>query len=92
MATANAIAAVGQAILALIAAGVPRDEFGSSQFALSSQGFRPPMEEGISLYLYRITMAGEIRGIATSLGWKSRRKRRCRSISTIYFPPGPEKL
>ena len=62
MASANAIAAVGQAILSLIAGAVPKDEFGSSRFELyQAKDFQAPMEEGISLYLYRITPAGEIR-------------------------------
>ncbi|MCU1254610.1 MAG: hypothetical protein JWM83_909, partial [Candidatus Angelobacter sp.] len=62
MATPNAIAATGQAVLALIAAGISRDEFPSAKFELyQARNFQTPMEEGISLYLYRITPAGEIR-------------------------------
>ena len=65
MATANAIAAIGRAILALIAGAVPRDEFAAAQFELyQAKDFQSPMEEGISLYLYRITSAGEIRSEA----------------------------
>ena len=59
MATANAIAATGQAILALIAGAVPRDGFPAAQFELyQAKDFQSPMEEGISLYLYRIAPAG----------------------------------
>ncbi len=52
MATPNAIAATGQAVLALIAAGISRDEFPSAKFELyQARNFQTPMEEGISLYL-----------------------------------------
>jgi hypothetical protein len=62
VASANAIAAVEQAILSLIAGRMTRDEFPAGQFDLyQARDFRSPMEEGISLYLYRITQAGEIR-------------------------------
>jgi hypothetical protein len=62
MATANAIAATGKAILGLIASGIPRDEFATAKFELyQARDFQSPMSEGISLYLYRITPAGEIR-------------------------------
>lgn len=62
MATPNAIAAAGQAILGLIAAGVPHDEFADAKFELyQAKNFQSPMTEGVSLYLYRITPAGEIR-------------------------------
>ena len=86
MATANAIAAVGQAILALIAAGVPRDEFGSSQFQLyQAKDFQTPMEEGISLYLYRITMAGEIRNYPPQIAPDGRRYRQPLPINLHYL-------
>ena len=77
MASANAIAAVGQAILSLIAGGVPKDEFASSRFELyQAKDFQSPMEEGISLYLYRITTAGEIRN------YPPRSRRRWPTLST----------
>jgi len=62
MATANAIASTGKAILGLIAAGVPSAEFSTAKFELyQARDFQTPMAEGISLYLYRVTPAGEIR-------------------------------
>jgi hypothetical protein len=62
MATPYAIAATGQAILGLFANAIPRDEFPAAKFELyQAKDFQSPMEEGVSLYLYRITPAGEIR-------------------------------
>jgi hypothetical protein len=76
MATPNAIAATGQAILALIAAGIDRDEFPAAKFELyQARNFQTPMEEGISLYLYRITPAGEIRNYPPRISPDGRRYR-----------------
>jgi hypothetical protein len=69
VASAYAIAATGQAILGLLAGAVPRDEFASAQFELyQAKNFQSPMEEGISLYLYRVTPASEIRNFPPKIG------------------------
>jgi len=86
MATPNAIAATGQAILALIAAGVSRDEFPSAKFELyQSKNFQTPMEEGISLYLYRVTAAGEIRNYPPRIAPDGRRYRPLLPINLHYI-------
>jgi Pvc16 N-terminal domain len=86
MATANAIAAVGQAILALVAAGVPRDEFALAQFQLyQAKDFQSPMEEGLSLYLYRITPAGEIRNYPPRIAPDGRRYRQVLPVNLHYL-------
>jgi|SRR5262245_6101554 len=57
MATYPAIAVTGQAILKLLADSCPRAEFPSARFELFQIGNfsqSQPMEEGISLYLYRL--------------------------------------
>ncbi len=55
MATYQAIAATGEAILGMLEAARPRPEFATIQFALyQASNFQNPMEEGISLYLYRV--------------------------------------
>jgi uncharacterized protein DUF4255 len=62
MATFQAIAATGQAMLGLLADAVPKPEFANSQFELYQiSNFGNPMEEGVSLYLYRIAVNGTIR-------------------------------
>jgi hypothetical protein len=86
MATANAIATVGQAILALIAGGVPHDEFASSRFELyQAKDFQAPMEEGVSLYLYRISPAGEIRNYPPRVGPDGKRYRQLLPINLHYL-------
>ena len=62
MASFQAIAATGQAMLGLLADAVPKPEFANAQFELYQIGnFNNPMEEGISLYIYRIAVNGTIR-------------------------------
>jgi hypothetical protein len=56
MATDHAIAATGEAILGLLEAARPKPEFATIQFALyQASNFQTPMEDGVSLYLYRIS-------------------------------------
>jgi hypothetical protein len=86
VATANAIAAVGQAILSLIAGAVPHDEFPSAQFELyQAKDFQSPMPEGISLYLYRITPAGEIRNYPPRITPDGKRYRQALPINLHYL-------
>jgi hypothetical protein len=86
MASPNAIAATGQAILALIAAGVPRDEFPSAKFELyQAQNFQTPMDEGISLYLYRVTPSGEIRNYPPRTAPDGRRYRPLLPVNLHYI-------
>jgi hypothetical protein len=57
VATFNAIAATSQAILGLLSEAVPRPEFGTAQFELyQGVNLQAPMDEGVSLYLYRVTL------------------------------------
>jgi hypothetical protein len=64
MARAYALAAVGKAILALLESACPRGEFATAEFELyQAKNFIHPMEEGIGLYLHRITPANNIRNL-----------------------------
>ena len=64
MAAPYAVAAVGKAILALLAAARPTPEFASAEFELyQGRNFAAPMEEGISLYLHRITPGSNTRNL-----------------------------
>jgi hypothetical protein len=86
MATANAIAAIGQAILGLIAAGVPQPEFSSATFELyQAKNFQTPMDEGISLYLYRVSPAGEIRNYPPRIAPDGRRFRPALPLNLHYI-------
>ena len=86
MASSNAIAATGQAILAMIAAGISRDEFPPAKFELyQASNFQTPMPEGISLYLYRLSAAGEIRNYPPRIAPDGRRYRPLLPINLHYI-------
>jgi hypothetical protein len=86
VASPNAIAATGQAIVGLIAAGISPDEFPAAKFQLyQASDFQNPMTEGISLYLYRITPAGEIRNFPPSVSPDGKRHRPLLPINLHYI-------
>jgi hypothetical protein len=69
MATHQAIAATGQALRTLLSESCPRDEFPAAQFALyQASNFLSPMDEGISLYLFRVTINGTRRNQPPKIG------------------------
>jgi len=64
MATYQAIAVTGQTILGLLADACPKDDFPGSRFELyQAKDFGTPMDEGVSLYLYRIAVNGSLRNL-----------------------------
>ena len=68
MASYRAIAATSQAILGILAAGCPRSEFQTAEFKLyNASDFDNPMEEGISLFLYRVTVNSSLRNMPSRL-------------------------
>lgn len=76
MAKAQAIAVAGQTFLGLLADNIPKSEFTNARFELyQAANFRSPMEEGISLFLYRIEINAGLRNtpIRTGLDGISRR-------------------
>ncbi|HEV8430897.1 MAG TPA: DUF4255 domain-containing protein [Pyrinomonadaceae bacterium] len=77
MATFPGIAATGQAMLGLLADACPRDEFPTAQFELFqlSNFQQSPMEEGVSLYLYRIAPNTTRRNLPPTTGPDGRRFR-----------------
>ncbi len=76
MATYQAIAATGEAILGMLEAARPRPEFADIQFALyQASNFQNPMEEGISLYLYRVATNTTRRNLPPRIGPDGRRYR-----------------
>lgn len=77
MATYHAIAASGQAILGLLADACPKPEFAGAHFELyqASDLQKPTMEEGLSLYLYRVTVNSSTRNPPPRLGLDGRRYR-----------------
>ncbi|HEY6391853.1 MAG TPA: DUF4255 domain-containing protein [Bryobacteraceae bacterium] len=86
MATHNAIAAIGQAILGLLASACPRPEFGGAQFELyQGQNFQSPMDEGICLYLHRVTPANNIRNLPPRLAPNGKRYRPSLPLDLHYL-------
>ena len=76
MGTFQAIAATGQAMLGLLSDAVPRDQFPNAQFELyQMSNFQQPMEEGISLFLYRIAVNTSRRNLPPTTGPDGRRFR-----------------
>jgi Pvc16 N-terminal domain len=64
MATFQAIAIAGQALIGLFEDACPRSEFPNAQFELyRADDFTAPMDEGISLYLYRVAMNAQRRNL-----------------------------
>jgi hypothetical protein len=86
MATSQAIAATGQAILGLLADACPRPEFSAARFELYQlSNFVSPMEEGISLYLYRVAVNGARRNLPPTVGPNGERYRPAIPLDLHYL-------
>jgi hypothetical protein len=69
MAKAQAVAAVGQTLLGLLADNIPGSEFPNARFELyQPSDFQTPMEEGVSLFLYRIEINAGLRNMPDQTG------------------------
>ena len=69
MAKAQAIAVTGQTVLGLLADNIPKSEFTNARFELyQPSNFQSPMEEGISLFLYRIEVNAGLRNMPNRTG------------------------
>jgi len=69
MATFQAIAATGQAIIRLLADARPQPEFSTTRFELYQlSDFQDPMEEGVSFFLYRVAVNGTRRNVPPPVG------------------------
>jgi hypothetical protein len=82
----QAIAATGQAMLGLLSDACPRDEFPNAQFELYqlSNFANSPMDEGVSLYLYRIAPNTSRRNLPPTVGPDGRRFRPPIPIDLYY--------
>jgi Pvc16 N-terminal domain len=70
VAKAQAIAVIGQTVLGLLADNIPKTEFSNARFELY-QTFNfttAPMEEGISLFLYRVEINAGLRNLPVQIG------------------------
>ena len=86
MGTFQAIAATGQAMLGLLSDAIPRDQFPNAQFELyQMSNFQQPMEEGISLFLYRIAPNTSRRNLPPTVGPDGRRFRPPIPVDLYYI-------
>jgi Pvc16 N-terminal domain len=86
MGTFQAIAATGQAMLGLLSDAIPRDQFPNAQFELyQMSNFQQPMEEGISLFLYRIAPNTSRRNLPPTTGPDGRRFRPPIPVDLYYI-------
>lgn len=80
MAGYGAVAAAGQAILGLLAQASQETEFEGARFELyQASNMRAPMEDGVSLYLYRIIPSAARRNLPPRVG----------PLGERYRPPLP---
>lgn len=93
MATYQAIAAVGQAIIGLLEDAWPRQEFANAQFALyqpADMARTSPLSplsvrRGITLYLYRVAVNGAQRNRPPRLGSDGKRLRASLPVDLYYL-------
>jgi hypothetical protein len=86
VATHNAIAAVGQSILGLLQDARPRPEFEAARFELyQSANFSKPMDEGVSLYLYRVAVNATRRNLPPRIDLEGRRHRAALPLDLYYM-------
>lgn len=69
MAKVQAIAVTGQTVLGLLADNIPKSELPNARFELyQTANFTSPMEEGISLFLYRTEINSALRNLPAKIG------------------------
>lgn len=89
MATYRAITAISHAVLGMLEEACPRDEFAEATFRLvQSSDFQveaPPLSEGISFFLYRVTVNGSVRNQPTRVAPDGRRYRPALPLDLHYM-------
>lgn len=86
MATYAAIAAIGQALLGLLEQARPKPEFEGAKFELyQASNFKTPMEEGISLFLYRVVPSSIRRNLPGRVDAQGRRSRQPLPLDLHYL-------
>jgi len=86
LASQFAITAVGRAILGILMDACPRPEFETARFELYQSGnFAKPMDEGVSLYLYRVAVNATRRNLTPRIAPDGRRYRPALPIDLFYM-------
>ncbi|NTX01802.1 MULTISPECIES: DUF4255 domain-containing protein [unclassified Myxococcus] len=77
---------MGQALLALLEQACPKPEFEGAKFRLyQASDFKAPMDEGISLFLFRVTPSTTRRNLPGRLDSQGRRTRRPLPVDLYYL-------
>lgn len=86
LATYAAIPAVGQGILALLSQSVPKPDFDGARFELyQAKDFKTPMDEGVSLFLYRVAPSTTRRNLPARVDAQGRQYRRSLPLDLYYL-------
>lgn len=86
MATFRAIAATSRTIQGLLEDACPRDEFPLAKFQLYQESnFIKPMDEGISIFLYRVAVNGTLRNLPPRLASNGTRYRASLPLDLHYL-------
>ncbi|REG25030.1 uncharacterized protein DUF4255 [Archangium gephyra] len=86
MATYAAIAALGQALLGLLEQACPKPEFQGAKFELyQASNFKAHMEEGISLFLFRVVPSTNRRNLPGRVDAQGRRYRQPLPVDLHYL-------
>jgi hypothetical protein len=86
MARTQAIAAVGKAILGVLADARPRPELDDATFDLyQPKNFGNPMTKGVSLFLYRVSVNGAHRNQFSRPGPNGQKRRRPLPLDLFYM-------
>lgn len=86
MAKAQAIAVTGQTVLGLLADNIPKTEFPNAKFELyQTVNFSSPMEEGISLFLYRVEINSSLRNLPIKTGLDGITRRPALPLDLYYL-------
>ena len=87
MATFRAIAAVSESLRQLLKDACPRAEFSAAEFMIIQPGQlqSPPLKEGLSLFLYRVSINGAGRNRAARVAKDGRRYRPPLPLDLYYL-------
>jgi hypothetical protein len=86
LATYGAIAAIGEAIVGLLEQACPHPEFDGAVFRLyRAIDFKTPMDEGISLFLYRVATSSSRRNLPPRIDAEGRRWRSPLPVDLYYL-------
>lgn len=86
MATYHAISTIGQAVLGLLRAARQPTEFPGARFELyQARNFKQPMDEGVSLFLYRVQASTARRQLPGRISTSGRHYRRPLPLDLFYM-------